>query len=133
MHAHRTLAPADIHAAAGRIAGRVERTPCRFSRTLSAITGAEVWVKFENLQFTASFKERGALNRLLQLTDGEKAREEERGQGSHGLGSPVVHVAGAAAEPAAQGRTAHRARLPAQPQQGSGRDLRPGGSDLAGS
>ena len=41
---------------------------------MSQITGAEVWVKFENLQFTASFKERGALNKLLQLTDDERAR-----------------------------------------------------------
>ena len=64
----------DIRAAADRIAGRVERTPCRHSRTLSAITGAEVWVKFENLQFTASFKERGALNRLLALSVEERAR-----------------------------------------------------------
>ena len=64
----------DIRAAADRLDGRIERTPCRYSRTLSAITGAEVWVKFENLQFTASFKERGALNKLLQLTEAEKAR-----------------------------------------------------------
>ena len=63
-----------IRAAADRIKGRVERTPCRRSRTLSAITGADVWVKFENLQFTASFKERGALNRLLQLTEDERRR-----------------------------------------------------------
>ena len=55
-----TLTLDDIKAAAGRIAGHVERTPCRFSRTLSEITGAEVWVKFENQQFTASYKERGA-------------------------------------------------------------------------
>ena len=59
-----TLTLDDIQAAAARIAGHVERTPCRHSRTLSQITGAEVWVKFENLQFTASYKERGALNRL---------------------------------------------------------------------
>ena len=57
----------DIRAAAGRIAGAVERTPCMRSRTLSRLTGAEVWLKFENLQFTASFKERGALNKLLSL------------------------------------------------------------------
>ena len=57
----------DIRAAAGRIAGAVERTPCLRSRTLSRLTGAEVWLKFENLQFTASFKERGALNKLLSL------------------------------------------------------------------
>ncbi len=64
----------DIRAAADRIRGHVERTPCRRSRTLSKITGAEVWVKFENLQFTAAFKERGALNKLLQLTSREEAR-----------------------------------------------------------
>jgi threonine dehydratase len=46
----------------------------RHSKTLSSITGAEVWVKFENLQFTAAYKERGALNKLLQLTDAEKKR-----------------------------------------------------------
>src|SRR3990170_1527278 len=57
----------DIRAAAARIAGAVERTPLLHSRTLSRRTGAEVWLKFENLQFTASFKERGALNKLLSL------------------------------------------------------------------
>jgi threonine dehydratase len=57
----------DIRSAAARIAGAVERTPCLRSRTLSRLTGAEVWLKFENLQFTASFKERGALNKLLSL------------------------------------------------------------------
>ncbi|MDT7933448.1 MAG: threonine ammonia-lyase [Sphingomonadaceae bacterium] len=64
----------DIRAAHAVIAGQVERTPCLHSRTLSAITGAEVWLKFENLQFTASFKERGALNKLLKLTADERAR-----------------------------------------------------------
>ncbi len=63
---------ADIEAAAARIAGHVERTPMRPSRTLSDITGATVWIKFENLQFTASFKERGALNKLAQLTESER-------------------------------------------------------------
>jgi threonine dehydratase len=62
-----SVALADIRAAAQRIAGAVERTPCLHSRTLSRLTGAEVWLKFENLQFTASFKERGALNKLLAL------------------------------------------------------------------
>jgi threonine dehydratase len=61
----------DILAARDRLQGRIERTPCRHSRTLSEITGADVWVKFENLQFTAAYKERGALNALLQL--GENA------------------------------------------------------------
>lgn len=69
-----TLSFDDIQAAARRIAGHVERTPCRLSRTLSEITGARVWVKFENLQFTASFKERGALNRLSRLTQDERKR-----------------------------------------------------------
>ena len=62
-----TVSLDDIRAAAQRISGAVERTPCLHSRTLSRLTGAEVWLKFENLQFTASFKERGALNKLLSL------------------------------------------------------------------
>ena len=64
----------DIRAAAARIDGAVIKTPMLISRTLSEIIGAEVWLKFENLQFTAAFKERGALNKLLQLTDDERAR-----------------------------------------------------------
>jgi len=65
---------ADIEAAAARIAGQVIETPCLPSHTLSEITGASVFLKFENLQFTASFKERGALNRLAQLDDRQRAR-----------------------------------------------------------
>jgi len=64
----------DIRAAAKRIEGAVIRTPMLVSRTLSEIIGAEVWLKFENLQFTAAYKERGALNKLLQLTDEERGR-----------------------------------------------------------
>ena len=64
----------DIRAAAGRIKGAVIRTPMLVSRTLSEVIGAEVWLKFENLQFTAAYKERGALNKLLQLTAEERAR-----------------------------------------------------------
>src|SRR5436853_6452371 len=64
----------DIRAAAKRIAGAVESTPFVHSRTLSRLTGAEVFLKFENLQFTASFKERGALNKLLSLGDAERRR-----------------------------------------------------------
>lgn len=64
----------DILAARDRIAGQVDRTPVRHSRRLSQLTGAEVWVKFDNLHFTGSFKERGALNRLLQLTPDERRR-----------------------------------------------------------
>jgi threonine dehydratase len=64
----------DIRAAAGRIAGAVEQTPLVHSRTLSQLAGAQVFLKFENLQFTASFKERGALNKLLSLSPEERAR-----------------------------------------------------------
>ena len=64
----------DVQSAAKRIAGAVVRTPCLRSETLSRIAKADVWVKFENLQFTASFKERGALNTLLQLTPDERKR-----------------------------------------------------------
>src|SRR5205823_13387146 len=68
------ITPADIETAARAIAGAVEITPARHSRTLSAIAGAEIFLKFENLQFTASFKERGALNKLLSLSEGERKR-----------------------------------------------------------
>ena len=64
----------DVEYAAARIGDAVVHTPCLRSETLSRIAKADVWVKFENLQFTASFKERGALNTLLQLTDEEKKR-----------------------------------------------------------
>ena len=64
----------EVRAAAARIAGAVERTPFLPSRTLSRLTGCEVFLKFENLQFTASFKERGALNKLLSLTPEERRR-----------------------------------------------------------
>ena len=63
----------DIRAAAGRLQGEVIDTPCMPSRTLSALAGCEVFLKFENLQFTASFKERGALNKMAQLTSAERA------------------------------------------------------------
>jgi threonine dehydratase len=63
-----------IRTAAGRIAGAVERTPFLPSQTLSRLTGCELYLKFENLQFTASFKERGALNKLLALSDAERRR-----------------------------------------------------------
>ena len=66
---------ADVERAAGVIAGHVIRTPTMESRTLSEFTGARVFLKFENLQFTAAYKERGALNRLLSLT----AEQRERG------------------------------------------------------
>ncbi len=70
----RPVTAADVEAAAARIAGAVVRTHSARSETLSALTGADIHVKFENLQFTASFKGRGAANRLAMLTDDEAAR-----------------------------------------------------------
>ena len=90
----------DVRDAARVLDGQIERTPMRLSKTLSAITGAEVWVKFENQQFTASFKERGALNKLVRLSDAEKqagviaasAGNHAQGVAYHGrrLGIPVT-------------------------------------------
>ena len=65
---------ASIQAAREKLRGQVLKTPFTLSRTLSDIFGAEIWLKFENLQFTASFKERGALNRMLTLSDEERAK-----------------------------------------------------------
>ena len=97
-----TLDLAAIQAAAGRLQGHIERTPCRYSKTLSKITGAEVWVKFENLQFTAAYKERGALNKLMLLSDAQRAKgviaasagNHAQGLAYHGarLGVPVTIV-----------------------------------------
>jgi threonine dehydratase len=64
----------DIRSAADAIGNVVERTPCTHSRTLSALCGAEIFCKFENLQFTASFKDRGAAVKLLALTQEERRR-----------------------------------------------------------
>lgn len=64
----------DIRAAAARLGGQIAETPCVRSETLSRLTGSDVFLKFENLQFTSSFKERGALNCLLQLTDEDRQR-----------------------------------------------------------
>ena len=94
-----TITIDDVRAAAKAIEGQVERTPTRLSRTLSEIAGCEVWLKFENLQFTASFKDRGALNKLLSLT----AEERKRGviamsAGNHAQG--VAYHAGRLGIPA---------------------------------
>ena len=83
------VAFADLQAAARRIAGRVIRTPLVHSRTLSDITGAEVWLKLENQQFVASFKERGAANRLLTLS----AEEAKRGVIAMSAGNHAQGVA----------------------------------------
>ena len=68
-----SLTLAEVEAAAQRLRGEVVDTPCLHSRTLSAIAGCEVALKFENHQFTASFKERGALNKMAQLSAAERA------------------------------------------------------------
>ena len=64
----------DIEQAAARLQGQVLDTPCVASQTLSQITGCQLFLKFENLQYTASFKERGACNKLAQLNAAERAR-----------------------------------------------------------
>lgn len=85
----------DVKAAQQRISASIVRTPTLHSRTLSDLIGAKVYLKFENLQFTAAYKERGALNRLLLLG------EEERKKG----------VIAASAGNHAQGLAYHGARL----------------------
>ncbi len=96
------LSIADVRAAAARIKGAVVRTDCDYSRTLSEITGADIWLKFENLQFTAAYKERGALNALLHLDEDQRHRgviaasagNHAQGLSYHGsrLGIPVTIV-----------------------------------------
>lgn len=96
------LTLADVRAAAERIDGKVVHTPTLHSRTLSQLAGCEIWLKFENLQFTAAYKERGALNALLLLTEAQRARgviaasagNHAQGLSYHGtrLGVPVTIV-----------------------------------------
>jgi threonine dehydratase len=69
-----TVTLESIRDTARRLAGHVVRTPCHRSETLSAITGAEIYLKFENQQFTASFKDRGALAKLLSLDETQRQR-----------------------------------------------------------
>lgn len=68
------IRPGDITAAAATLRGSIVVTDCSQSRTLSEISGCDLWLKFENLQFTATFKERGALNRLSALSADERRR-----------------------------------------------------------
>jgi threonine dehydratase len=90
----------DVRAAHARIRDAIVRTPTLISRTLSELTGATVYLKFENLQFTAAYKERGALNTLLQLPAGTKgviaASAGNHAQGlayhAHRLGIPATIV-----------------------------------------
>ncbi|HVZ91242.1 MAG TPA: threonine ammonia-lyase [Rhizomicrobium sp.] len=83
----------DIRAAAKKIEGVVERTPMRRSTTLSEIAGCEIFLKFENLQFTSSFKERGALNKLLSLTT-EQSRRGVAAQSAGNHAQAVAYHAG---------------------------------------
>ncbi|QPQ54136.1 threonine ammonia-lyase [Allosphingosinicella flava] len=76
---------ADIEAAAKRIEGAVVRTPTLLSKTLSDLTGATVYVKFENLQFTAAYKERGALNKLLTMGETRGVIAASAGNHAQGL------------------------------------------------
>ena len=87
---------ADIEAAAARLAGHLLDTPFVESKTLSQLTGAQVFLKFENLQFTASFKERGALNKLAALVES---------------GQPIKGVIAASAGNHGQGVAHHAQRL----------------------
>src|SRR5215510_4584219 len=76
----------DVRAARTRLEGIVRSTPCVHSQTLSAMTGARVLVKLENIQMTGSFKERGAANTLLQLGPAERRRGVVTASaGNHGL------------------------------------------------
>ncbi|MGN6423750.1 MAG: threonine ammonia-lyase [Asticcacaulis sp.] len=74
MTATATVTFADIEAAAGRIDGQIVRTSMPFSRRLSDAFGAQLWMKAENRQYTSAFKERGALNKLLLLSEDERRR-----------------------------------------------------------
>jgi threonine dehydratase len=95
-----TISFEDIEAAALRLAGHVLATPCVESKTLGQIIGAQVFLKFENLQFTASFKERGALNKLATLV-----------ANSQSTGQPIKGVIAASAGNHAQGVAHHAQRL----------------------
>ncbi|MEM7091626.1 MAG: threonine ammonia-lyase [Actinomycetota bacterium] len=75
----------DIRSAAARIDGKVERTPLTCSRTLSEIVGATVFLKFENLQYTGSFKGRGARNRLLDVAPGRGVVAMSAGNHAQGV------------------------------------------------
>ncbi|APG63214.1 threonine ammonia-lyase [Sphingorhabdus lutea] len=92
----------DVQNAHERIKGAIVRTPTLHSKTLSDITGANIYLKFENLQFTAAYKERGALNALTLLNDEQRAKgviaasagNHAQGLSYHGtrLGMPVTIV-----------------------------------------
>ena len=96
------LTLSDVQSAHARIRDAVVATPTLYSKTLSQITGANIYLKFENLQFTAAYKERGALNALLLMPAEARARgviaasagNHAQGLSYHGtrLGIPVTIV-----------------------------------------
>ena len=121
---------ADVRAARARLAGIIAETPCPYSETLSAMTGARVHVKLENLQMTGAFKERGAANLLLQLAPEERRRGVVAASaGNHGLAvafhaaklgisAVIVMPGGAARRSSCTGRTSRRrtrAPVPSRP------------------
>src|SRR5712691_6815213 len=80
-----------VREAAQRLAGRVHQTPCWESRTFSELCGGRVWLKYENLQLTGSYKIRGALNRILTLDPTAKAKGViAASAGNHGQGVAVA-------------------------------------------
>ena len=95
----------DIELAAVRLRGQVLDTPCVESRTLSQIVGAQVFLKFENLQFTASFKERGACNKMTELADAGLT------PGAGNTEAPLRGVVAMSAGNHAQGVAYHAQRL----------------------
>jgi len=92
----------DVERAAARLSNHVLNTPCVASQILSEITGAQVFLKFENLQFTASFKERGACNKLTQLLEIDSASDAN---------APITGVIAMSAGNHAQGVAYHAQRL----------------------
>ncbi len=88
-----------VREAATRLEGRVHKTPCWESRTFSELCGGKVWLKYENLQRTGSYKLRGALNRILTLSeDARKRGVIAASAGNHGQGVAVAaQLAGVAA------------------------------------
>jgi threonine dehydratase len=80
-----------VREAASRLEGRVHRTPCWESRTFSELCGGRVWLKYENLQRTGSYKLRGALNRILTLpADARQRGVIAASAGNHGQGVAVA-------------------------------------------
>jgi threonine dehydratase len=113
-----TAAPAptlaDVHAAAERLAGMVRRTPCEPSRTFSQLCGAEVWLKYENVQRTGAYKLRGALNHILTLPDEVRRRGViAASAGNHAQGVAVAAELAGVAATVVMPRTAPLAKVSA--------------------